>query len=63
MVDDVVVFSGSLSVDASVDIEAVLATAVDDSSMVGTIKPYKYKIYNCSLGIAAKCPYSMLNLD
>ena len=41
MVDDVVVFSGSLSVDATVDVEAVLTTAVDDSSIVGTIKSKK----------------------
>ena len=44
MVDDVVVFSGSLSVDATVDIEAVFATVVDDLRIVGTIKSYKYKI-------------------
>ena len=30
-------------VDATVEIEAVLATAVDDSSIFGTIKSYKYK--------------------
>ena len=44
MVDDVVVFSGSLSVDATVEIEAVLATVVDDSGIIGTIKSHKYKI-------------------
>ena len=44
MVDDVVVFSESLSVDATVEIEAVLATVVDDSGIIGTIKSYKYKI-------------------